>query len=302
MSLSVRDRKFRLGRSKRNDADPTPCYVLEHLEPAHSTKTAVRWVQLGMLGGAILLASESPGCGGIVRMGGGDRDGGVGGYGGTSVSPGDPGVPPPPAQAGGAPGRRCGNGQIDPGEACDGPFLGGSTCGTATMGTSLVGVLRCSSSCALDTSACRSPNFGSGGAVGAGGFNGAGGRSADNACYDSNGVPSASGGCAYGYVADQLCVGQTGNGGPAGSCSQACGCKVCPGSYTRCLLDGGCSWILSCIQQYACANIADCYKLGCSAMIDRAGGLGSVGARYADTALRCLAQSGCSCGVGTGGG
>jgi hypothetical protein len=301
VGLSVRDGRFRVGEMGPNDGDPTACYLFRHLDlmRRERTKAAVRWIRLGIWGGAALVAFESPGCGGIVLEGSRDQDGGTGGIdgvGGVSGSGPVDNVPPSTMQGGSAPAQRCGNGQIDPGEACDGTIFGGTTCGVVSMGTRPVGALRCTSSCVLDSSGCRSANVGAGGAIGAGGFTGAGGRSPETACYDANGVPSAAGGCAFGSAAQQLCVQRT-NSSTSGSCSQSCACNACPSQYTRCMLDGACPWILSCTQQYACFNIQDCYKMGCSQMIDRAGGLGSVGARYADSVVACLSSTSCSCGV-----
>ncbi|MDD9942273.1 MAG: hypothetical protein OXU20_14600 [Myxococcales bacterium] len=49
----------------------------------------------------------------------------------------------------------CGNGRIDPGEMCDGTFLAGQTCSTATDGMITLGTLSCADNCTLDMSACR---------------------------------------------------------------------------------------------------------------------------------------------------
>ena len=59
-------------------------------------------------------------------------------------------TPPPPDSA---PDKQpqCGNGKLDPGEPCDGVFLGGEGC--ATLGFS-GGTLKCTPACALDTSGC----------------------------------------------------------------------------------------------------------------------------------------------------
>jgi len=56
--------------------------------------------------------------------------------------------------SGPAPAPVCGDGQLDPGEACDGADLGGKTCVDA-LGPSATGTLACSASCALDPSGCQ---------------------------------------------------------------------------------------------------------------------------------------------------
>jgi MYXO-CTERM domain-containing protein len=48
---------------------------------------------------------------------------------------------------------RCGDGNLDNGEACDGPSLGGKTCQDA--GDFTGGALACNDDCTLDTSACE---------------------------------------------------------------------------------------------------------------------------------------------------
>jgi hypothetical protein len=279
------------------DGTQATCYVFSHLELMR-TKAGGRWIRLAFWGGVVLASFESPGCGGIVREGGRDQDGGTGGVEGLGGALGAGSAiphPPPLPYGGSAPAQRCGNGQIDPGEACDGTLLGGTTCGVITMGTQPVGALRCTSTCALDSSGCRSAGIGAGGAIGSGGFTGAGGRSSEVACYDAGGVPSPAGGCAFGSAAEQLCLQRT-SSTSSGSCFQSCTCSLCPSAYTRCIADGACPWVLGCTQQYSCSTIQDCYKMGCSQMVDRAGGLGSVGARYADAVLACRSSIGCACG------
>jgi hypothetical protein len=64
----------------------------------------------------------------------------------------------------------CGNGQVDPPEEdCDGELMGEvKTCAEAMI-PGATGRLRCAPNCTLDTSACRSPNPGTGGRGGQGG-------------------------------------------------------------------------------------------------------------------------------------
>jgi hypothetical protein len=257
-------------------------------------KSAAHWVRVVAVGAVALVAFQTPACGGRVLDTSGERDGGgaQGGYG--PIGSGDL----PPVGGGARPSKpSCGNGRMDPGEVCDGADLGGATCSTGTMGTRPLGTMSCSSACTLDVSACRT-NGGMGGVTGVGGFRasggfyGAGGFGSVDACYTSGGVPVASGGCAYGSVATDQCLSRTTQ--PNGNCSQGCGCKACPSAYTRCLVDGGCEFIFACAESAGCSNLADCYKLGCSTIIDRAGGFNSTGARYAEAAFSCLSQNGCS--------
>ena len=53
-------------------------------------------------------------------------------------------------------GSECGNGIIDPGEACDGPALDGVTCSTGTMGVFPHGTVACSMCLVFDFSGCTS--------------------------------------------------------------------------------------------------------------------------------------------------
>ncbi|MBX7194051.1 MAG: integrin alpha [Sandaracinaceae bacterium] len=48
----------------------------------------------------------------------------------------------------------CGNGMLDPSEACDGALLGAGTCSTASSGALPMGTLACTGGCVLDTSDC----------------------------------------------------------------------------------------------------------------------------------------------------
>lgn len=274
--------------------------------PAPSAKSASDWFRLGVAGVLVAMAFQTPACGGVVIDSSGERgDGSVpgqGGYGSTGSGTGSDRSGPPVGTAR-PPKTACGNGQIDKGEVCDGNQLNGATCAAVTMGTRPVGTIRCTSGCVLDVSGCGTANYATGGVTGQGGFRGAGGfygtggaRSVD-ACYASGGVPIASGGCAYGNVAVDQCLGRT-----SGSCAQSCGCNLCPGPYTRCMGDGGCEWIMGCAESTGCTSLKECYAGGCGSMIDRAGGPSSVGAHYADAALSCLAQNGCAvrCGVSPG--
>jgi hypothetical protein len=106
--------------------------------------------------------------------GGFGSNGDTGGIPGTGVVHGTGGLLGPST---GGEFTTCGNGRIDPGEACDGPVLGSLTCASATMGARPVGLLRCSSTCTVVLTGC-SQSFGGGGFTGAGGTQGAGGARA----------------------------------------------------------------------------------------------------------------------------
>lgn len=65
----------------------------------------------------------------------------------------------------------CGNGVIDPGEACDGFDLNFETCASVTMGAFPNGTLLCSQACTFDTTFCfAGSDAGPGGAGGVGGM------------------------------------------------------------------------------------------------------------------------------------
>ncbi len=62
----------------------------------------------------------------------------------------------PSCASGSGAGDTCGNGDLDPGEQCDGDNLGGLTCETLPGLSFTGGVLVCDSHCAMDTSGCTS--------------------------------------------------------------------------------------------------------------------------------------------------
>lgn len=73
-------------------------------------------------------------------------------------------------------GTACGNGIVESPEMCDGANLNGETCASATMNARPNGVLTCSPSCVLDTTACTAAaDAGAGGGGGVGGMVGSGG-------------------------------------------------------------------------------------------------------------------------------
>ncbi|HVU00252.1 MAG TPA: CAP domain-containing protein [Polyangiaceae bacterium] len=83
----------------------------------------------------------------------------------------------------------CGNGRLDPGEACDGTDFGGASCSSATVGAKPNGSLSCAG-CTLDTNGCSGNGGGAGGNVGTGGGpNGSGG-----AAQGSGGAATGNGG------------------------------------------------------------------------------------------------------------
>lgn len=65
---------------------------------------------------------------------------------------------------------KCGNGKVDPGEACDGADLDGETCSSVTMGSRVSGTLKCTHQCTFDTTGCGpTETGGTGGVAGSGG-------------------------------------------------------------------------------------------------------------------------------------
>jgi hypothetical protein len=56
----------------------------------------------------------------------------------------------------------CGNGAIDPGEACDSSNINNTTCSIATGGNMTGGVPTCTSACTIDVSTCREVTCGDG--------------------------------------------------------------------------------------------------------------------------------------------
>lgn len=98
-----------------------------------------------------------------------------GSVGGATGTGGFSGGPPPGGS--GPPPTTCGNGQIDPGEQCDGQNQGGETCMAFTMGACTGGYLICTGNCTFDISQCAPCSGGvggSGGTFGSGGFPGGG--------------------------------------------------------------------------------------------------------------------------------
>jgi uncharacterized membrane protein YgcG len=94
-------------------------------------------------------------------------------------------------------GPGCGNGRIDPGEACDGADLGGETCASVTMLAKPVGTLHCSPACTFDLRDCRGPlhddTDGGGGTSGEGGTTGGGGLTGGGGIFGDAG-PDPNGG------------------------------------------------------------------------------------------------------------
>jgi hypothetical protein len=120
----------------------------------------------------------APGCGSAdagsgLGLSGGACDGGaVCNLGGAAAGGASSGGGP----SGGTASVLCGNGKLDPGEACDGNLFGAATCQSATMNARPLGVLACDR-CMPVTSGCTSTRDGggAGGAFGAGGAAGLGG-------------------------------------------------------------------------------------------------------------------------------
>jgi hypothetical protein len=245
-----------------------------------------RTTRIVTFGLPLFLFLWGPGCGGIVKdagsVDGGDGVGtgevaGAGGRSGSGQGAGNKTTGAGKASIGGNHGTvaTCGDGVLQDKEECDGTQLGGATCGSVTMGFKPAGTLRCSAACTWNISGCVGPN-GSGGKVGTGGFTGATGGAI---------------GAAGSPVTVDSCVNTPSILGS--DCTSMCGCGYCPGVYAACKEDGGCAWILECAHGVGCASLQQCYATGCSSIIDRAGGMNSSGAVHADSALACLAKSGC---------
>lgn len=119
----------------------------------------------------------------------------------------DTGAPsrPPQGTGGRSSTSTCGNGTVEPGEACDGSDFNGESCATATMSPGVIGTLRCTATCMLDLRGCRvSPDAGATGRAGAGGtfgFAGAGGsgaRAGAGGTFGFAGAPGPAGGAGTG--------------------------------------------------------------------------------------------------------
>ncbi|MDY0004206.1 MAG: hypothetical protein RBU30_23100 [Polyangia bacterium] len=117
----------------------------------------------------------------------------------------------------------CGNGILEPGEACDGSDLGGESCGTQGFGS---GQLSCGLACALDTSACHSQVVCGDGWIGAEEECDDGGNSNGDGCsalcrieagWSCAGEPSV---CASG-CGNGVCYAPEGEN--SGSCPEDCG-------------------------------------------------------------------------------
>lgn len=155
--------------------------------------------RLGPSGYAVALGLGAVACGGMTDLNdySASRDAGaLYGGGGSSATVSSEGTGGLPGTAGAAGSRSlprkpvpaCGNGRLDPGEACDGLNVSGQTCASATMAARPNGALRCSASCTLDLSGCLGP-FGMGGFTGGGGFPGNGGFFGAGGVYPARGAP-----------------------------------------------------------------------------------------------------------------
>lgn len=114
----------------------------------------------GATAGSAGVAAGAAGTSGKAGASGAKATGGAAGKAGASASGasgsgGQAGFPPKATGgSGGASMSPCGNGKLDPGEACDGAEFGVATCATATGKPGTVGSLKCTPGCVIDTSGC----------------------------------------------------------------------------------------------------------------------------------------------------
>lgn len=155
--------------------------------------------------GGTVGAGGTSNTGGGVSTGGGPGTGGFSG-GGTSGFGGTGGF----GGGTGGIGRSCGNGNVDPGEMCDGANFDGETCASVTMGGLPFGNLGCSPTCTFDTSRCIGGvggGPGPGGGPGTGGFGAIGGQGGTGAFggMGANGGTAGNGGMGAIGGGPQLC-------------------------------------------------------------------------------------------------
>jgi hypothetical protein len=243
----------------------------------------------------------------VVTDSGRNRDGGPSGN-GTGGGPYLPGVGGSPGTAGSKPIPKpaCGNGRLDANELCDGNSFRSDvdTCQEALMAPYFFGTLYCTPSCTLDTSGCYQsgggvPNIGgapNGGSLGYGGRAGGGGMlgmptSPAQACYMRGGVPdpSSGDGCSFGVDATNACFAKPNRT----TCTDKCGCSICPNAYDQCLNDGACMWTFGCAKIMGCYSVSGCLQAGCTDAITRAGGPGTPSAALLDQVLACFQSNNC---------
>lgn len=306
---------------------------------AVGSTTSVLALRLGAASAVALFALQFPGCSGTVTTvrAHGEPDGGVqvdvdgspipgsstGGYAGKKGGGGSgnfAGIVMGGGRAGGFGGPVCGNGIIEPGEACDGQNLGNETCSSVTMGSEPNGYLLCSG-CVFNTSACTvypgtggipgAGGRGAGGVIGsAGGFAGTMGVDPTAVCYASGGVPepsnpnvcltgtAAQGVCASDYLKNRLSTVQP---NAISTCASGCGCSACTSVYDKCVRSPDCISILNCAENTNCNRMVDCYQPAtCQSVIDAAGGERGRAAIDMSSVLSCLNGAGCtvSCPLG----
>jgi hypothetical protein len=266
-------------------------------------------------GAALALAAE--GCGAATEIGDvGDFNGNLGGsansvigqnFGGEQNLAGE-------QNFGGSVTAACGDGQIEPGEECDGNNFGVATCASITDGAEPLGFLLCAENCQIDTENCASAgtggNFGTGGSFGTGGNFGAGGfgtggffapdasvGSGGSAaiCYAAGGVPDRSniGACDFGAPATEACyLDYQSTGGNIGSepptCGAFCGCQNCVSSYDQCTALAGCLDHLNCIEE-SCGGNLPCVP--CNGYLQ---GASQYTYAVVDAVLSCLGSAGCA--------
>ncbi len=77
---------------------------------------------------------------------------------------------------------------------------------------------------------------------------------------------------------------------------EECACESCTTEYRICDETSGCRQLLTCMSQFECTNIRDCYQPAlCQGEIDAMGGLSSPSMQIAESVQLCRVESGCPC-------
>jgi hypothetical protein len=297
---------------------------------AVSTRSALA-LRLAIASVASVWVLEAPGCSGTVinsnasRNNDGGADESSSSNGGSGNSPGGRGGGSAGIVVGGGTspgGALCGNGRIDPGEACDGANLQGNDCHTVTMGAVPYGSLYCTA-CIFNLSGCFASGGGVGGQAGGptypGGMLGVGGSAGTPGtagaagmmgvdpvavCYANGGVPDPANPstCLSGAEATRICeshyVTSRLNGQEPlglGDCASGCGCTSCPAQFDTCATNYECMVIMDCVERMNCSRMVDCYQPAtCQSVIDSVGGQRGRAAIAMSNVLACMSSLGCT--------